>query len=83
MSLYPVTDEDVLRIENVFQYHAPIAGQPEKYEELRSLAKSLALRFINLCPISRERSLALTKLEEAIMWANASIARNEMEKENI
>lgn len=28
-------------------------------------------------PTSREQELALTKLEEAIMWANASIARNE------
>lgn len=30
----------------------------------------------NLCPDSRELSLAITKLEEAIMWANASIARS-------
>jgi len=29
------------------------------------------------CPDSREKSLAFTKLEEAVMWANASIARNE------
>lgn len=25
---------------------------------------------------SREKSLAMTKLEEAVMWANAGIARN-------
>ncbi|WP_419715896.1 DUF7681 family protein [Bacillus cereus] len=25
---------------------------------------------------SREKSLALTKLEEAVFWGNASIARN-------
>lgn len=30
-----------------------------------------------LCPESRERSLAFTKIDEAVMWANASIARNE------
>lgn len=29
-----------------------------------------------LCPSSRERSLAMTKLEEAVMWANSAIARN-------
>jgi predicted DNA-binding helix-hairpin-helix protein len=29
------------------------------------------------CPDSREKSLAHTKVEEATMWANAAIARNE------
>lgn len=28
-------------------------------------------------PNSREKSLAMTKLEECVMWANVSIARNE------
>lgn len=77
MSLYPITDQDVSVINNNFTYHAPKDGQAEKYEELRELAKQIALRINNLCPPSRERSLAFTKLEESIMWANASIARNE------
>jgi hypothetical protein len=29
------------------------------------------------CPESRERSLALSKLQELVMWSNASIAINE------
>ena len=29
------------------------------------------------CPDSREKSTAITKIEEAVMWANAAIARNE------
>ena len=82
MALYPFTDEEALKVVNNFSYHKPIEGQPEKYEELRNKAKEIALRILNLCPPSRERSLALTKLEEAIMWANASIARNETEQEN-
>jgi len=65
------------QIEHNFKYHAPRQGQPEKYEYLRNQAKDLALAFLNQCPESRERSLAITKLEEAVMWANASIARNE------
>lgn len=60
-----------------FEYHAPKEGQPQKYAELRSSAKTLAGYVIKNCPDSRERSLALTKIEEAVMWANASIARNE------
>lgn len=64
-------------IDNNFTYHAPKPGQQEKYEALRSKAKELAYLIDDSCPASRERSLAMTKLEESIMWANASIARNE------
>lgn len=64
------------QIENNFKYHAPKEGQPEKYEVIRSNAKNLAYFIDQLCPNSREKSLALTNLEQAVMWANASIARN-------
>lgn len=64
-------------IANRFMYHAPKDGQPEKYEKLRDQARSLAYRFKELCPPSRELAVAFTKLEEAVMWANAAIARNE------
>lgn len=64
-------------IENNFAYHAPKAGQPKKYEELRDKAKELAFLVGELCPDSREKSLAMTKIEEAVMWANSAIARNE------
>lgn len=64
-------------LDNIFTYHAPKADQPKRYEELRSHAKALAVDIVKFCPESRERSLALTKLEESIMWANAAIARNE------
>lgn len=65
------------QIENNFKYHPPKEGQPAKYEALRSLGKGLAEAIDQMCPNSREKSLAVTKLEEAVMWANASIARNE------
>jgi hypothetical protein len=65
------------RIENNFTYHAPKEGQSEKYDRLRREAKGLAYEIDIRCPDSREKSLAMTKLEEAVMWANASIARNE------
>ena len=63
-------------IENVYKYHAPKSGQPEIYEQLRASIKVAAVLINELCPESRERSLAFTKLEEAVMWANASIARH-------
>ena len=64
-------------LENNFTYHAPKEGQAERYTTLRSKAKFLAQEINEVCPESREKALALTKLEEAVFWANASIARNE------
>lgn len=63
-------------IENKFTYHPPKEGQPAKYEAIRAKAKELAYLIDTECPNSREKSLAMTKLEEAVMWANAAIARN-------
>lgn len=64
------------QIHNNFSYHAPKEGQAEAYEDLRNKGKELAFMIARLCPNSRERSKALTELEDSIMWANASIARN-------
>lgn len=58
-----------------FTYHAPKPGQPEKYSAIREKAKELAALYLELCPESRERSVALTELETSNFWANASIAR--------
>lgn len=63
--------------ENNFVYHSPKEGQPERYQLLRSTAGELSKLLNEQCPPSRELSLAQTKLEEAIFWANAAIARNE------
>ena len=64
-------------IDNNFTYHSPKEGQLEKYTKLRETAKSFAELVNDFCPESREKSLAMTKLEESVFWANASIARNE------
>lgn len=66
-----------MSIDNNFAYHAPKEGQPERYEAIRAVLKEAALTIDGMCPNSREKSLALTKCEEASMWANASIAHNE------
>lgn len=66
--------EKALEIVNSFTYHKPTDSQIPKYETLRNMGKDLALKIQGLCPESRATSLAITKLEEAIMWANKSIA---------
>lgn len=69
--------QDFARIEQVFVYHAPFGDQAERYGLLRSEALKLAKQVCHQCPYSRERSLALTALQQAIMWANAAISINE------
>jgi hypothetical protein len=64
-------------LENRFTYHPPKEGQPVKYEALRQKAKELAYLVDELCPNSKEKSLAITHVEEVVFWANAAIARNE------
>jgi hypothetical protein len=64
-----------MNLRHRFSYHKPKPGQPEKYQVIRSEALNLALTMEEFCPDTRELSLAFTKLEEAVMWANASIAR--------
>jgi hypothetical protein len=63
-------------IEKRFTYHPLKDGQPELYQAIRDMAKMMATIIENTCPESREKSLAFTNLEQAVMWANASIARN-------
>lgn len=73
------TTKQEIEINKRFTYHPPIAGlkQAERYEDIREDARSFALSLTNQCPESRELSLAITKLEETVFWANAAIARNE------
>ena len=63
-------------IKNNFTYHKPTPEKTGNYELIRAEAKQLAHHLAGMCPPSRELSLAITKLEECIMWANASIACN-------
>jgi hypothetical protein len=60
-----------------FTYHPPKGDQPVRYERIRAHGKALAELVDEECPESREKSLALTHIEEAVMWANAAIARRE------
>lgn len=59
-----------------FTYHAPAGDQPERYVRIRAKALELAELITASSKPAREQSLALTKLEEVVMWANAGIARN-------
>ena len=57
-----------------FTYHAPKGEMPFR-RRIREEALELANTINVYCPDGREKSLAITSLEEVVMWANAAIAR--------
>lgn len=69
---------DTDRLNQNFSYIAPRSDQVPRYQIIRSTGKVFANELMRLCPPSRELSIAMTKLEEVVMWANAAIARNEV-----
>lgn len=62
---------------NRFRYHPAITEESkEAHQNLRRLCLELACDFNDVLPEGREKSLAMTHIEEALFWANAAVARN-------
>lgn len=68
---------DSAEIERRFSYHAPDTERRLLHENMRVSFKATAHVVAGL-PESREKSLAMTALEESMFWANAAIARPEV-----
>lgn len=62
-------------LENRFTYHPPTEEQTSNYQLIRAIAYAYAVQLNEMCPDGREKTLAMTKLEEVVFWANAAIAR--------
>lgn len=67
---------DAMNLDKTFTYQAPDDEQIVRHNLIRTAGKSFALEVLRRTLPSREQSLALTKIEEAVMWANAAVARN-------
>lgn len=66
---------DKATYENTFAgYRAPNETTIPKYQAIQSKVKELGDLVMELCPNSREKSLALTDLQSCRMFANAAIA---------
>jgi len=58
-----------------FEYQKPTEEHVAKITEVREACKAL-YDVLQSLPASREKSLAITKLEEVSMWANKGIVFN-------
>jgi hypothetical protein len=58
-----------------FTYHKPDADRAGRHENIRAQCRNLALNLNESLPEGREKSLAITHLEEVMMWSNAALAR--------
>ncbi len=61
-------------LEHLFTYHAPSPEQLPKYQAIRDAAKVFAQVVMDNCPPSGDRTVAIRKIRETVMDANASIA---------
>lgn len=67
---------DINELTDRFTFHpATTAERREAHEDVRALCRDVALELNELVPDGREKSLAITHLEDVMMWANAGIAR--------
>jgi chaperonin GroEL (HSP60 family) len=63
-------------VDRIFDSHPPATEeQALAHEQVRDAFKRIALTLSNL-PAGRERSLVMTKLEEASFFAHAAIGRD-------
>lgn len=62
-------------LDRIFSYHAPTERVQKVHVYWRAVVKDMARNLMTL-PATRERAMALTRLEETSMWIQATIARN-------
>lgn len=62
-------------VKNPFDYQKPTDEHVAKISEVREACKKLH-EVLQTLPMSRERAVAITKLEEVSMWANKGIVFN-------
>ncbi|MFJ3867897.1 Acb2/Tad1 domain-containing protein [Streptomyces nigra] len=63
-------------IEHRFAFHAATTDEKrDAHASVRQACRRLADHINEQCPDGREKSLAITAIEEAMFWGNAALAR--------
>ena len=67
---------DPAELENRFAYHPPLTDKRRQaHDDVRGLCLAMAERLNRLLPDGREKSVAVTNLEQVMFWSNAALAR--------
>jgi hypothetical protein len=66
-------------VKHPFEYQKPTEQQVEQIKVVWEACKALHDVLMEALPHCRERSLAITKLQEVSMWANCGIVMQEEE----
>jgi hypothetical protein len=61
-------------LEEIFSYHPPQCGDAERYNLLRAGALRFAEVILDNTPSCPDQTVAIRKLREAVMTANAAVA---------
>ena len=69
-----------MTIDKPFASHVPSDGGMDKITALREAFTAVARLIEETCPASRQRSVAITELETAAMWAIKAVVFNDPER---
>ena len=59
---------------NRFQFHPATPATGPMHDLVRAEHRDLAQMILDIVPAGRHQSLALTALQESMMWCNAAVA---------
>ncbi len=68
-----------MNLEYIFGYHAHPADIPQvklTHELINRQMRGAAEMVVDHTPVCEEQDVAIRKLQEAMFWANAAVARN-------
>jgi hypothetical protein len=71
---WTVEEFERLEVKKRFSFHPATQATGPKHDDIRLKYRTIALWVLGNIPKSREQSLALTALQEAMMWSNAAVA---------
>lgn len=70
-----MTDKQLLAdVENRFGFHPATAQTGPQHDAVRAAYRAMARYLVETLPGGRHQALAITSLQESMMWANAAIA---------
>ena len=76
---YKIEPHDQQQIETAFTQHPATHSQAARYEAIRTAGREMSFLILEACPDTGDRSTALQRIRDAVMWANNAIACGESE----